>query len=317
MPVWNRIQDQGAGFLYHLSESLSLIEWRHPGLLQPVSNGLMVITSDYSGQHRDATHEAYSFLVTTDLALHDWQEARHRFRARWLPDGRRLSYKQLREPVRRRALLPFLQTAAAIRGNVVTFLVDRRIKSFIEGGADALADVYPECFSPETPCGTVEKMFRLSNFIGMLTAGLRREDQRSLWISDHDETLDTFNRREQIGRLSSYLTFALSKWRKPADLEFGTTESEHAPEWAEDAASIADLIAGTCCNLNRLLPSYCGTELWTRIVPASAERDSRARAVSNWMATTRGNLRQVLLRLESDEDGGVHASAQTFGGSLP
>jgi hypothetical protein len=317
MPVWNRIQDQRAGLLYNLSESLALIEWRHPGLLQPVTDGVMIISSDYSGQHQGATHEAHSFLVTTDQALDEWRLVRRQFRSRWLADGRRMSFKQLREPVRWRALIPFLNTTGAIRGNLITFLVDRRIPSFIEGGPEALAEVFPDCFPPETPRGTMEKMFRLSNFLAILTAGLRREDQRSFWISDHDESLATFQRREQFARLSTYLTFGLTHWHKAADLEFATTESPHAPDWAEDLASIPDLIAGACCNISGLLPSYCGTELWTRLVPSSAERDPRARAIANWMATTRGPLRQVLLRLELGEDGDTHASAQFFAGAMP
>src|ERR1700722_14685305 len=140
MPVWNRIQDQGSGFLYNLSDSLALLDWRYPGLLEPVTDGLMVIASDYSGQHKDASHEAYSFLVTTHHALDQWLPVLETFRTRWLPDRRRLSFKQLREPVRWRALGPFLNAAGGIRGNVLTVLVDRRIGSFIEGGATALAE---------------------------------------------------------------------------------------------------------------------------------------------------------------------------------
>ena len=316
MPVWDRIQDQGAGFLYTLSESLALLDWRYPGLLEPVTDGLMVIASDYSGQHKGATHEAYSFLVTTQYALEDWLPIRERFRSQWLSDGRRLSFKQLREPLRWRALGPFLDAAGTIRGNVLTFLGDRRIASFIQGGAEALAEVFPDCFSPGTPPGTMEKMFRLSSLVAMLTAGFRREDQPSLWISDHDETLETFDRREQFARLSSYLTFGLTHWQQPADEEFLTTESGASPPWAEDAIAIPDLIAGACCNLSGLLPSYCGTELWTRLVSSSTAEDRRARTVGNWMATTRGRLRQVLLRLELDTAGTPHASAQFFAGAL-
>ena len=126
----------------------------------------------------------------------------------------------------------------------------------------------------------------------MLTAGLQQENQRSWWISDHDETLDTFDRREQLGRFTCYLTLGLTHWHKPADMEFGTTESPNLPPAVEDVASIPDLIAGACCQLSAVLPTYCGTELWRRVVPSGAVKDRRARVVGNWMATTRGRLRQ-------------------------
>ena len=317
MTTWKRIQEQDAGFLYSLSESLALIDRRHPNVLEPVLDSTMIIVSDYSGHHKVASHEAYSFLITTDRALDEWQPSRLEFRNRWLPDGRRISFKQLSEPTRWRALVPFLTAASAIRGNVITFLLDRRIGSFIEGGARVLPRAFPDCFSPQTKPGTMEKMLKLSSFVAMLTAGLREENQRSLWISDHDETLETFDRREQLGRLCSYLTFGLTHWRNPADMEFGTTASPYAPAWAEDAASIPDLVAGACCKLGRLLPAYCGTELWRRVIPSSSAEDRRARAVGNWMAVKQGRLRHVLLRLELGDEGVPRASAQFFASARP
>src|ERR1700722_8943203 len=316
MAVWRRFNEPRAGFIYDLSESLAIVDWQYPGTLEAVTDGVMVVASDYSGQHKHASHEAYSFLVTTGRALNDWLPIRREFRNRWLPDGRRISFKDLREPVRWRALIPFLRAIGAIRGNVITVLVDRRIKSFAEGDLATLTEEFPDCFSPELKPGTLEKMFRVSSLVAMLTAGLREENQRSFWISDHDETLDTFDRREQFGRLTSYLTFRLTHWYKPADMEFGTTESPHMPPSAEDGASIPDLIAGACCQVRDVLPTYCGTEVWRRAVPPGAVKDRRALVVGNWMATTQGRLRQVLLRLELGDDGVPHASAQRFEGGL-
>jgi hypothetical protein len=165
MAVWTRITEQRSGFLYDLSESLAIIDWRYPNVLVPVADGAMVIVSDYSGQHRLARHESYLFLVTTGRSLNDWLVVRREFRNRWLPDGRRISFKDLREPVRYRALLPFLKAASAIPGNVLTFLVDRRIASFIEGGAAALVEGIPECFPRDIRPATAEKMYRLASFV--------------------------------------------------------------------------------------------------------------------------------------------------------
>ena len=149
MAVWKRFNEQGAVFIYDLSESLALVDWRYPGTLETVTDGVMVIVSDYSGQHKRASHEAYSFLVTTGRALNDWLPIRREFRNRWLPDGRRISFKDLREPVRWRALIPFLRAVSAIRGNVITVLVDRRIKSFADGDLATLAKEFPDCFSSD------------------------------------------------------------------------------------------------------------------------------------------------------------------------
>jgi hypothetical protein len=163
----------------------------------------------------------------------------------------------------------------------------------------------------------MEKMLRLATFLAMLTAGLRQEDQRSLWISDHEETLDPFNKREGFARLGYYLTFAFSRWTKPADLEFGTTESPYAPGWTEDLCAIPDLIAGACCRLSGSLPTFYGREHLISVVQTNDVPDQRAIIVGNWMAKANAPLRQVLLRLELDDNGSMRTSAQFFVGAVP
>ena len=102
MRVWQPIIEKQIGHLFDLSASIAIVEANNPGLLVSVKNGSMIVASDYSGQHKEATHEAYSFVVTTDEALNDWLPSLRAFRQQWLPDGRRISFKKLNEPLRQR-----------------------------------------------------------------------------------------------------------------------------------------------------------------------------------------------------------------------
>jgi hypothetical protein len=311
MKIWRSSTDVRAGYLYSLSDAVRVMEAKYPDTLASVADGAMIIASDYSGQHKGATHEAYSFLITTDLALKEWLPSLRAFRERWLPDNRRLSYKKLNEPVRWRALPSFLATASDLHGNLFSILVDRRVASFIDGGPDAAIESFSDCFPAHTKRGTVEKMFRLSGFVALILSGLRREDQESNWISDHDETLDSHEKREGFKRLASYLTFGLTGWRDPAANWFATTESELTPYWSEDVAALADLAAGAYCQMSGHLPAFLGTETWeTRIVSANVH-DPRARVMANWLSSA-GSLKHVLLRLELDDSGDVRCSAQAF-----
>lgn len=311
--VWKPITDAGSGYLFSLSDSIRIVEEKHPGLLVPLADGTVVIASDYSGQHKGATHEAYAFLITNDVSLRRWLPLVAAVRQRWLPDNRRISFKRVREPVRWRALPAFLDAASYLHGNLVTILVDRRIGSFFPGGAAAVVEVFPDCFDSNANFGTVEKMLRIASFLALVISGLRREDQPSQWISDHDEALDSCEKREQLGRLAAYLTFGVTKWRAPADNYFGTTELPTAPTWAEDLATVPDLVAGAYCQMSDHLPSFFGKTSWVARMNSESVGDDRARLVGNWLSShRRGLLRHVLLRMELDIDGEVRTSAQGF-----
>lgn len=316
MPVWKRIADSNAGFAYSLSDAMAILDWRFPGFLQAVNHGTLVIASDYSGQHREATHESYSFLITTVSELEAWACARKEFRAKWLHDGRRMSFKRLQDRMRARALVPFLDAAFSLRGNLVTIMIDKRVGSFSGGNMSEFAELFSDCFPPATPSGTIEKMFTLSTLLAMLVVGFRREDQRSYWISDDDETLDTYDKREELARLASYLSFGFAHWRQAADQWFCTTSSPQAPPWAEDLAAIPDLMAGTCCVLSGVLPRFFEhKEVSFQMVKSENLDDARARRIMNWVGAEQRSLRSVLLRLELDGNDVVRTSYQCHAGN--
>ena len=314
--IWCPITDIQSGYLYNLSEYIRIIEGDNKYLFVPVNEGSMIISSDYSGQHKEESHEAYSFLSTSSRLLEKWLPHLEAFRKEWLPDGRRLSFKKLNEPVRWRALPAFLETAGRLNANLITIMVEKRVGSFMIGGPKAAIEVFPDCFPPNAKHGTVEKMLRLASFVALILSGLRNEDQISNWISDHDETLDSQERREQFARLATYLTFGITGWRQPADNYFGTTELDKSPYWAEDVAAISDIAAGAYCKMSRHLPTFMGRETWKLGISSSNIKDHRALAVGNWLATNQNALRHVLLRLEHDSSGEVRASAQSFLGRL-
>jgi hypothetical protein len=158
-------------------------------------------------------------------------------------------------------------------------------------------------------------MLRLASFVALILSGLLREEQVSNWISDHDEALDSFEKREQFARLATYLTFGVTGWKRPADHLFGTTESSEAPYWSEDLAAAADLAAGAYCQLSKLLPAFfgdAGEKTWQARMASSDVESLRARAIGDWLAKSHGVLKHVLLRLERDSSGEVRTSAQSF-----
>jgi hypothetical protein len=310
--VWKQVADEGSGYLFSLSDSIRVVENSNPGLLNCLSKGQLVVTSDYSGQHKNATHEAYAFLVTTDEYLTEWLPKLAQFRMRHLPDGRRISFKNANERMRLAALPEFLRTVGDLRCNLVTILVDRNVGSFSNGNRAELVDALPDCFPETAPDGTVEKMLRLASFVALILAGLRQETQPSLWISDHDEALDSHDKREHFAKLATYLIFGLTKWQSAADHVFGTTEMENSPYWSEDLTAVPDLVAGAYCKMAFHLPSILGRKNWVIGMSSSSISDERARLVGSWLAEGSDEMKHVLMRLERLEDGTVKSSAQAF-----
>ena len=314
MTVWNHITDQDAGYAFSLSDAVVALEEANPGVLVPLDHGRMVMASDYSGQHKNASHESYSFVVTSEEDLRCWLPALRGFRDTWLPDGRTLSFKKLNEPVRWRAVPAFLSTVGKLTANLITVMVAREVGSFFGGDHRELVSAFPDCFCDSTKPGTAEKMLRHATFVALLTAALRREDQEMLWVSDHDETLDSHDRREAFARLATYLTYGLSRWRQPAATWFGTTELDAAPDWAEDLAAVADYAAGAYCKMSEQLPRFFGVRN-SRISMSPKGLDRRVLAFADWLAAGPSHLRHVLLRLEVDTTDSARASAQVLSGN--
>ncbi|RYG55945.1 MAG: hypothetical protein EON56_04935 [Alphaproteobacteria bacterium] len=209
-------------------------------------------------------------------------------------------------------MLPFLGVASEIKGNLITFLIAREVGSFFDGGSEAIRDVMPDCFSKSMSQKTIEKMLRVASLMACVTGGLRGEPQSCLWMSDADEALETFERREQLARLCSYITYGLTNWKQPAEIRFGTNRDAGIPTWCRDAAAIPDLVAGAYCKLADILPTFRGVRHGIRIVPKDTLRDERARIIGDWLFTANGPLRHILARLERDELGEIRASAQCF-----
>ena len=249
LAVWHRIQKPESGFLNDLSECVAKLESDYPGLLADVSDGDMCIASDYSGQHPTASHEAYSFLVTTSQDVEAWEPRCVQVRDRFLKDGRRMAFKHLREPMRLRALPAFLRAADFLCGNLITILVDKRVTSLFKPQGPVRASELPLVFPETLGSSTVEKSLRIGTLLALLIASLRREQQRAFWITDRDEILEHNERREQFAKLVSWIAYGITGWANPAPVEFCTTGLDWQSSLLEDLLAIPDLAAGALARI--------------------------------------------------------------------
>jgi hypothetical protein len=111
-PAWRHLGNPEMGFMDTLSESIRATEFRHPGLLPDIRRGsTLFIASDYGGQHNQSRYTSLVYLLADLGFCGDWEDVRKSVRRQFLTDNRRMSYKNLNDRRRQKALLPFLYAA--------------------------------------------------------------------------------------------------------------------------------------------------------------------------------------------------------------
>ena len=244
---WNRSITPPWGVTAGISNVMRQLQLAHIELLPNLHLGpTLVVTSDYSGQDKKATHETFSFLIADLTFCWLWDEKRRQVRKTLLPDKRRMSYKGLNDVQRRRALLPFLEAADWIPGVLATVLVDKRLaRSLMLTSADRLE--LPAHLA-NWPSQVIKKLLLVSHLGSLFIAGLSAPGQNVEWFTDADDFVANDKRVIDLtplfaGMVSNYSEQQMGHFR------FGTTRCDNGDLMIEDFASLPDLAAGALCEI--------------------------------------------------------------------
>jgi hypothetical protein len=292
-----QVNAEGAMSLFN--DMLRRLEIKEPTALPDLRQGpALIVLSDYGRQHPSVSFESLSFLIADLGKCGLWEQRRKMWRQRFLPDGRRMAYKSLKDALRERALGDFLDTADTLVGLSVTILVDKHIKSLFEDGT-GLNWQSPE-LAPfrHWPKHTFEKMLRIVHFIGFFIAGLSRPGQNIYWITDEDDIAANENRLRDLTKIlanvsSHYITHDLGH------LRCGTTKSDDGSRQLEDLASIPDLVAGVLTEIMTEQHKQ-GLSAGHRIInPPAKELRTKATRLMDWFATNRKSLKRLVFSIEA------------------
>ncbi|HEV8641082.1 MAG TPA: hypothetical protein VGV13_08290 [Methylomirabilota bacterium] len=288
-------------------------EWRHPGLLPNLDTGPMVmIGSDYAGQHPRYRYEAFALLLANTSDLSAWVSETHQIRHRYLRDRRRFAFSKLGDTRRRRALGPFLETANAMPGLLVAVLISKRAGSlFLQNNQAAPLDLMQYDHWNRT---VLERMLRVVHFVSFFLAGLSSPGQNVIWITDEDDIAANPDRLRELTNLAatvsaSYLDHNLGH------LRVGTTAIDTGPV-TEDFVAIADLTAGA---LAEYLTRRGGVAAFIRgvMTPAPTDLLPKAWRILNWFSDNSQPLRRLVYLIDesSIEPGRVVVTSLRFHGS--
>ena len=211
--------------------------------LPKCDGSLLLLASDYSGFEKESNFTAFSFIVADLYNSNEWEVKRRIIRQQFLPNNRRMSFKGLSDKHRREALVPFLESADNIEGLLITFLINKKIKSLA---------YYPGLLSKwkdklELQWNWSESQFvqmlNITHFVSILIGALGKDNQSIYWISDQDEIFANQSKHQDVGRIMSKLGNIYIQ-HTPGELGVGTSEIDPGDRAEEDLTSIADLAAG-------------------------------------------------------------------------
>jgi len=262
----------------------------------PFETNRLLVTSDYAGEHRSATHLIYCYLVVGGGAR-GWFQAIGSARAGLLPDGRRMAYKRLDDSLRQKALAPFLRAAANLDGHLVAIAVDKRKKwlSTAPGVAQRLQKAFGlnASWNPRS----LEAMMRKVHFLSIILSLWSGPYTNLTWITDQDEFVANDARHDDAlvaaARVSSFYVphpmgvFALNT----------TGQDQEAPEY-EDLCAVPDLTAGM---LSEIASQLSKEGSWEARMPRILETELpiKTDVIADWFWDMDMPLRKTFITIDT------------------
>lgn len=263
----------------------------------------VVIATDSSGQHQQNPFEVHGLLILDFDSSVEWQILRQKIRREILKDPRRMSFKQLSEPVRQRALVPFLRAADQINGLCLSIAVNKKINSL--GGGKRLFEKLTQEKVIKAPWrfDGFERMARTAHFVSLLVAGLCSKGQNVLWLSDQDEMFGSSAKIEDTLRMLTSYFRTYVDWPM-GNVRAGTTQMDEGDRFEEDIVAIPDLAAGALAELVMTMKSNSPSSV-TEIpaVGLVSAVSPKSDVLLSWLSDDTQNLKRAALVFDRRDDG--------------
>lgn len=206
-----------------------------------------------------------------------------------------MSYKNLGDRQRAKMLPPFLAAANNIPGVLTTFIIHRQIKSFFysDGGDDDELVIDRNRWKPKT----FEKLLRVAHLGSLLIAGLSREMQNILWVTDHDAIASN---REKHAEATNAIASVLAGYlpHRLGHIRVATAQSDDGSLNIEDLLAIPDIAAGAWGEVSTNVSGRLGKVAHGANILATDNLLPKAHDILLWLADTRHNLKRIAFVIE-------------------
>lgn len=302
-PRWHKLQDRDFGFMNVLDRSFAQAETsgaiHYPDLRR---DDRILVFSDFSGQHKESGYNISSFLFVPPSSLPSWDQRWRPVRELYLRDGRRISYKNLSDKIRRRVLARFLASAGGIDGLLVSIAIRKQVESiFKKTGRIQPEEVeMPELQSWDSQ--TIERLLSSIHIVSLFLSGLSRANQDIIWITDEDDIAANPGRLRTVcdvfARVSShYLPHPMGQFR------FGTANLDDGSRMIEDLIAIPDLASGAICDTFTMYEKGKININSPLIVPPPDGIKPKTIVIQNWLSDPDIKLGRITYVIELASDG--------------
>lgn len=252
--------------------------------------------SDYSGEEQNAKHYVYSFLLVNETEMKIWNENRVALRGKYLPDGRRISYKNYRDKLTQNFINQYLDLVDELPGFLITVSISKDIDSIFGKNIDeVIADSKFSALSDWTK-STREKALRIMHMLGFFVSGFSSELQNVIWITDDDSIAANHDRLKQLTESFGAIIGMYTK-HGLGHLRVGTTQTDDGTRWIEDLCAIPDLVAGAYSEqLNKVGDVFIENAddvFWI----SSPDYQKKTYKISWWLGTSNKKLCKLCFRI--------------------
>ncbi|EJT03082.1 hypothetical protein RCCGE510_23159 [Rhizobium sp. CCGE 510] len=213
-----------------------------------------------------------------------------------MSDGRTMSYKRLDDPLRQRALIPFLEAAANLDGHLVAIAVDKR-KKWLSTTKDLGTDLRKVLqLNASWNSLALESMFRKVQLTAILLSIWSRPYTNVTWITDEDEFVANGTRHDDA--LQATARFCSFYSAHPMGvLRLITTGQDPDKLNYEDLCAIPDLAAGMLSEISTGLAQLGSWENRMQKV-IEGQLSLKAEVLADWFWDTHMPLRKTLITID-------------------
>ena len=303
---WNKVNVSEATILGLINKNfVNMSKHYHNSLPNFDNSSTIIASSDYSGEHSKSNIMIYSFLLADLSSINIWDKKRQQIRQKYLPDNRRISFKNLSDIHRKRILEPFLNSTNHLNGISFSVAIDKRIKSLFENNSLFDMNNYEFHELRNWKKDTIEKAFTVMHFLSILCSGLLKKHQNIFWFTDQDSIAANDNRVIFMTKLfswilSNYLTLNLGH------LKFGTTKCDNGSLLIEDLAAIPDLIAGAVAEQLNISFTDRSNFSNTAFYIYRNDLQEKSSKITWWYANTNSLLKRYLCIIDIDDETKKH-----------